>query len=435
MLEESGAALIRERRHDGAEPVFRQLIAAAPRHVPALRYLASRALAHGNLEEAQELLERAIRVAPQAAMLHQNLGVVLRARGYLEGAMLAFDAALRLDPNLTMAWIQRGDVLHALTRVDEAIASYKRAEDLSGDLRALVRVSREAPRNRRTLRRAAILLARTREAEVADALAPLRRRHGNSELERAMQAIHTMTRAARPVYADPLQRPAFAYFPGLDARPFFDRRELPFLTALEAETETVAKEFQAVLTETTGLTPYVEVPKGREGVWQELNNSRKWSAYHLYRNGDRIEKHCIRCPNTVAAVEALPLVRMQGQAPEIFVSILEPRTHIPPHHGLANYKLAVHLPIAIPSGCGIRVGDRTRTWKRGECLIFDDSFEHEAWNRSDEVRAVLILEIWNPGLTAIEREALQNALAAIDRFNRKYGRIAEALVPGDRQAR
>lgn len=431
LLESNGTALIRLRQHEAAERIFRQIVAAAPRHVPALRYVASRALARGDLAEAQTLLERALRIAPQAPMLHQNLGIVLRAQGSFEGALLALDTALRLNPNLTMAWIQRGDVLQGLGRREEAAGSYKRAEDLCGDLRLLVRATRDAPRTRKALRRAAVFLARAREAAVAESLGPVRRANSETSLIRAERAIRTMTRAATPVYADPLQRPAFAYFPELEARPFFGREQFRFLSALEHETDSIREELLAVMAEPEELAPYVELPEGRVGPWQELNRSRKWSSYHLYRNGARAEGHCRRCPRTVAAVESLPLVLMQGQAPEVFFSILEPRTHIPPHHGLANYKLAVHLPLIIPDGCAIRVGDQTRAWNPGECLIFDDSFEHEAWNRSGQIRAVLILEVWNPGLTEAEREALQGALAAVDRFNRKSARLTQEIAqPG-----
>ena len=86
---------------------------------------------------------------------------------------------------------------------------------------------------------------------------------------------------------------------------------------------------------------------------------------------------------------------------------------------MSNLKLAVHLALLIPASCGIRVGAETRHWEEGKCLIFDDSFEHEAWNRSAELRAVLIVEAWNPGLTGVEREAIGRIIAASENFNAK----------------
>ncbi|MGH8426548.1 MAG: aspartyl/asparaginyl beta-hydroxylase domain-containing protein [Gammaproteobacteria bacterium] len=423
-LEALGAELVRNQRHDDAERIFRELVNAAPLHVPALRYLAHRALLRKELDTAQTYIERAIRAAPRGAAMHQNLGIILRARGYLEGALMAFDTALELHPELAMAWIQRGEVLMALGRSEEAVASYLHAENRVGGLRAFAAASRESHGPQRAIRRALVQLARARIATVHTALAPLLRANPPTALDRIEPTIRHMCRAALPAYSDPLQRPAYAYVPGLDAHPFFERTDLPFLADLECKTDAIRHELRAVLAERKELAPYVQDPEGREGRWRELNYSSKWSSYHLYRSGERVAEHCTRCPATTAALEALPLVRMQGHAPEIFFSILEPHTHIPPHYGIANYKLAVHLPLVIPPHCSIRVGDQTRGWTPRKCLIFDDSFEHEAWNRSAEVRVVLILEVWHPSLKAVEREALSTAQSALARFNLK----ADALV-------
>jgi aspartyl/asparaginyl beta-hydroxylase (cupin superfamily) len=85
-------------------------------------------------------------------------------------------------------------------------------------------------------------------------------------------------------------------------------------------------------------------------------------------------------------------------------SILQPRTRIPPHTGSSNIRTTIHLPLVVPPGCGFRVGAETREWVEGEAWAFDDTIEHEAWNDSDQVRAILILDGWNPFLTEAERE-------------------------------
>ena len=74
----------------------------------------------------------------------------------------------------------------------------------------------------------------------------------------------------------------------------------------------------------------------------------------------------------------------------------------------------VHLPLIVPPGCGFRVGGETREWKVGEAFAFDDTIEHEAWNDSDELRAVLILDVWNPHITEAERELLQTFFRVAD---------------------
>ena len=71
-------------------------------------------------------------------------------------------------------------------------------------------------------------------------------------------------------------------------------------------------------------------------------------------------------------------------------------------------RLRCHLAILIPHGdCAMRVGDAVRQWEEGKCVVFDDTFEHEVWNRTDKERLVLLIDLWHPDLSAIEREALE----------------------------
>ncbi|MBU1257181.1 MAG: aspartyl/asparaginyl beta-hydroxylase domain-containing protein, partial [Alphaproteobacteria bacterium] len=105
-----------------------------------------------------------------------------------------------------------------------------------------------------------------------------------------------------------------------------------------------------------------------------------------------------------------------GRSPMALWSLLKPGTHIQPHHGLLNTRLICHLPLLAPSDCALRVGAETRAWRTGEMLIFDDSVEHEAWNRSAETRVVLLFEVWRPEILPEEREALTRLFEAIDQF-------------------
>jgi aspartyl/asparaginyl beta-hydroxylase (cupin superfamily) len=88
-------------------------------------------------------------------------------------------------------------------------------------------------------------------------------------------------------------------------------------------------------------------------------------------------------------------------------SALAPKSHIPPHNGETNARVVAHLPLIVPDGCRYRVGFERRTWRVGETLIFDDTIEHEAHNDSDELRVVLIFDLWNPLLAPEERELVK----------------------------
>jgi hypothetical protein len=135
----------------------------------------------------------------------------------------------------------------------------------------------------------------------------------------------------------------------------------------------------------------------------DLNNNLAWSALHLWKDGERIEGACARAPKTAAIVEQLPLAHIPGRAPTAFFSILRAGKHIPPHTGVTNTRAIIHLPLVVPPGCAFRVGGETRDWVEGQAFAFDDTIEHEAWNRSDQDRAVLILDTWNPHLSEHER--------------------------------
>jgi aspartyl/asparaginyl beta-hydroxylase (cupin superfamily) len=104
--------------------------------------------------------------------------------------------------------------------------------------------------------------------------------------------------------------------------------------------------------------------------------------------------------------------QVRGASPNAMFSLLAPNTAIPPHVGVNNARLVVHLPLIVPDGCWFRVGAETRHWRRGEILVFDDTIEHEAMNPSDELRVVLIFDTWQPDLEPIERQAIAAGIEA-----------------------
>ena len=181
---------------------------------------------------------------------------------------------------------------------------------------------------------------------------------------------------------------------------------------LEGKTGVIRAELvRALECEADKFAPYIEKHSGAPvNQWRELNHSRRWSALHLWRNGARVEENLARCPETARALEAVGMADIAGNCPNAMFSALAPKTHIPPHHGETNARLVAHLPLIVPENCGaLRVGFEQRPWRVGEALVFDDSIEHEAWTDSDELRVVLIFDVWNPALSAKDRE-LVNAL-------------------------
>lgn len=213
-----------------------------------------------------------------------------------------------------------------------------------------------------------------------------------------------------------LQEPSSFYFPGLPQRQFYERDEFDWLAGVEAAVPAMREELLSVLADGNDFAPYVEASAERPRAANPLINDPSWGAYYFWRNGEVVAENAARCPTTMAALNLAPMPTIDKRSPIALWSLLKPGTHIQPHHGLLNTRLICHIPLIVPGDCALRVGNETREWREGEALIFDDSFEHEAWNRSDQTRVILLFEIWRPEISIEEREALTAIFETINDY-------------------
>jgi aspartyl/asparaginyl beta-hydroxylase (cupin superfamily) len=226
--------------------------------------------------------------------------------------------------------------------------------------------------------------------------------------------------AIRAGVAEPsVSRSNQLHVPRLPALPFYDRSAFPFLRNLEAGTDVICTELSRLIEfHSDQFEPYIAYGSGEPvNQWHKLNHSLDWGACHLWRNGVAIDKNLEHCPETARLLKTLPLADIDGLCPNVFFSSLQPHTHIPPHHGESNARLIAHLPLLVPEKCRIRVGFEEREWKIGETLIFDDTLLHEAVNDSDDLRVVLIFDLWNPLLTDDERRLASKLAVATRQFS------------------
>jgi aspartyl/asparaginyl beta-hydroxylase (cupin superfamily) len=219
-----------------------------------------------------------------------------------------------------------------------------------------------------------------------------------------------MAGATKPYHSECNQLTA----PRLPAIPFFDRSDFPWVADLEARTPEILAELQAALAARGDrFTPYINYRPGDPvNQWTDLNHSTRWSHFSLWRNGEPDAANLAACPVTREALSRVEMAEIGGLCPNAMFSALAPHTEIPPHTGETNARLVVHLPLIVPDKCLYRVGFETRTWEVGKVLIFDDTIEHTARNDSDELRVVLIFDIWNPLLAPEEREIVRQMAAA-----------------------
>jgi beta-hydroxylase len=171
--------------------------------------------------------------------------------------------------------------------------------------------------------------------------------------------------------------------------PFFSPDDFLWAYGLEAQWETIRKELDAVLVHRDDLPSFQDISTDQATI----TDDDRWKTYFLYGFGFRSEPNCARCPETARLVAAVP-----GMCTAMF-SILAPGKHIPEHNGPYKGVIRYHLALKVPqqrARCRIRVGDEITTWEEGHSLLFDDTYEHEVWNDTDEVRVVLFLDVVRP---------------------------------------
>ncbi len=214
-----------------------------------------------------------------------------------------------------------------------------------------------------------------------------------------------------------VQQPSAFYYPYLAQRQFFEREEFDWVEELEAATPVIREELLAVLDSGADFRPYVQNDPDRPyRDFHGLNDNRSWTALYLWKDGQVLQDNATLFPKTMAALERVPLSHIGSRTPAVLFSRLEGGAHIPPHTGMLNCRLICHLPLIVPDGCWLRVGNETREWEQGKLLIFDDSIEHEAKNPTGELRIILLFDIWRPELAEEERETISGIFDAIDRF-------------------
>lgn len=214
-----------------------------------------------------------------------------------------------------------------------------------------------------------------------------------------------------------VQEPTSFYFPGLPQRQFYESAEFEWAAAFEAQAPVMQAELEALLAHQQGdFSPYVQTRADRPAAANPLRDDPSWGAHYLWEGGEIIADHAARAPVTMAALATAPMPVIAARSPMALYSLLRPGTHIRPHNGMLNTRLICHLPLITNADCAIRVGNETRQWQPGRLLIFDDSIEHEAWNRGQATRIILLFEIWRPEIGTDERAALTAIFEAITAY-------------------
>ncbi len=169
----------------------------------------------------------------------------------------------------------------------------------------------------------------------------------------------------------------------------YDAACFPWIAELEARWTEIRAELARVLEKDSAIPPLASISPDH----RRIAPPGKWKSFFLHGYGYRVEENCRRCPVTAGLVAAVPGLN------SAFFSILAPGTHIPRHRGVTKAILTAHLGLVVPrerAACRMQVGDRIVHWEAGSTLVFDDTFHHEVWNDSGELRAVLLIQFRRP---------------------------------------
>lgn len=342
--------------------------------------------------------------SPQAWLFYAQACEGLDDRENLLGAL---DQVLAADPANPFAWLMKGELFERRGEDRASVSFYRMGlrrvaelQQLPGDLPERVAHAEGA-------------VAAAEERFERQLHYALKERGINKVPPRFTEALDIAS-GKRPVY---LQEPTSFYFPGLPQLPWYSKELFPWVAELEAAVPEMRAEIERVLANEQGLEPYVQEEAKRASRGHSLLNDARWSAFHLFKAGERVEENAARCPLIMRLLEPLPIPRIKRRSPMALISILKPGTHIPPHHGMINTRLICHIPLVVPPGCRLRVAGEVREVVEGKAMIFDDSFEHEAWNDGDAVRAVLLFEIWRPEISEDERSALTAMFEAVTGYD------------------
>jgi ornithine lipid ester-linked acyl 2-hydroxylase len=170
---------------------------------------------------------------------------------------------------------------------------------------------------------------------------------------------------------------------------FFSNDRFPWIEQVEANWTTIREEAERLLSDRESLANFQDISKDQI----EITDDDRWKTFFLYGYGFEAKLGVEMCPRTAALMREVP-----GMKTAMF-SILSPRKHILDHRGPYKGVLRYHLGLIVPrdaQSCRIRVGEDYRHWEEGRSLVFDDTFNHEVWNDTEETRVVLFVDVLRP---------------------------------------
>ena len=350
--------------------------------------------------------------------------LALASDGDLAAAEAALQDRLRTQAQLAPeSWLLLGHVKQHLGQPLLALKAWFRAIDQAQREGRWLNEATTAPELLQMVLSAMQALAKGKHDLLMGSLEGSRQAFGSAALTRVDRAVANYLRLSADGPSDPRQRPKFLYIPGLPDAPYHDPFLQPWARRLSDAYELIRDEAIGLLDKDGVFESFLQFGPNanRADYVSGAGVKPSWDAFFFYRHGQRFDDNHQRCPGTSQVLEDIELCRIKAQAPEVCFSLLAPGSHIMAHYGVTNSRLVMHLPLRIPADCALNVIDAgPHHWQEGRLMMFDDTFQHEAWNRSEEQRLILLMDCWNPHLSAAEKAAITQLVECISDFEREF---------------
>jgi len=171
--------------------------------------------------------------------------------------------------------------------------------------------------------------------------------------------------------------------------PILNKEMFEWSSILEDNWMNIRKELDQILKHKDAIPRFQDISQDQKSISKDDD----WRTYFLYGFGYKAKKNCLRCPLTTSLIEQIP-----GMTTAFF-SILNKGKHIPRHRGVFNGFIRYHLGLKIPepaASCRMEIENYTFNWEEGKGVLFDDTYQHEVWNNSNDERVVLLVDVIRP---------------------------------------
>jgi len=410
-----------------AERAYRSVATEQPNQVEALRFLANAALSRGDPGEAVALLSRAAQADRANIGVLLELGVAYRSAQRMDEARYVFERAMESSQgrNIT-ARLLLAHTFELDGRSDMALLHYFRAIlDAQANGQWLDDSTTE-PGLRSLVRHAMQYVATGRRDRFAGVLEPFRHGINAARIGRIDAALAIYLRERTAAASDPRQRPTFLHLPDLDTPCFLDTASFGWLADWSVRASRLDGEARACVDhaeEPVHLSPFsLESMATSAGDGSARTGEARLAP--LYQRGIFQDALRSRAPELSGMLESAPMVRITNYAPNASILALQPGAGIPPRYGRTNAFCMIAIAFSGSAPLEITVGGESRRLQAGESLAFDSGFEFGFTAIGSAPARALLFEVWNPGISQLERDALTALTGAVLDFDSQLQNLA-----------